>query len=252
MAKASINIKPCKAGSEAHNMREKKPDYLIPEMEGAYKSILIDPRPLAEVRADLERNYIAHHPTRKGFDRQTEPIREAVINLDEQKFKSIFPNRLNYTEVFELLHELNRKLEEKYKIKALQIHIHSDEGHKTAEGWLKINHHAHVVFAWQDPDTGKSIKLNRSDMSAIQTLCAETLGMERGKVNSSAERLEHSEYREQMKRLDDNIEQKKNVLIGIEREITEVEKQITETDLRPRVWEEEIEEKKGKKRGFRM
>lgn len=47
-----------------------------------------------------------------------------------------------------------------------------------AKEWTP-NLHAHLVFDWTD-EKGKTIKLNRADMVAMQTLTAEVLGMDRG------------------------------------------------------------------------
>ena len=72
---------------------------------------------------------------------------------------------------------------ERWGITALQIFIHRDEGHYDVPGdtttW-KPNLHAHIVWDWMNHDTGKSYKLQDTDMSEIQTLLAECLGMERG------------------------------------------------------------------------
>lgn len=229
MAKASINIKPCKGGSEAHNTRAIKPDYILKGREdkhwgGCYEGY---DKPLTEIRTELEKNYIKHHPQRKAFDSRTEPIREAVINLDPNAFINE-KGKIDVDMMFNRLYELNGVLLKKYKITPLQMHIHGDEGHVDKDsGKIKINWHAHVVYAWQDLDTGKSIKLNKKDMSDIQTLTADILGMQRGVVGSKAERLEHNEYRTKMKELDSNIEQKKNVLVGLENEIIGIKTEIS-------------------------
>lgn len=62
-----------------------------------------------------------------------------------------------------------------------QIAIHKDEGYRKGKDGLKLNLHAHLVADWTDHESGKSLKLNRNDMSEMQTICAEVLGMERGK-----------------------------------------------------------------------
>jgi hypothetical protein len=100
------------------------------------------------------------------------------------------------------------RVEAKYKIKTLQIYIHRDEGHKaTAEdiaagladtpGEFICNHHAHIVFDWMDHATGKSIKINKQQTSELQTLLAETLGMERG-VSSDKKHLNALQYKAQV------------------------------------------------------
>lgn len=50
---------------------------------------------------------------------------------------------------------------------------------KSTGKWIP-NHHCHMIFDWIDHKTGKSFKLNKYDTSKLQTLVAESLGMERG------------------------------------------------------------------------
>lgn len=66
-------------------------------------------------------------------------------------------------------------------VEIVRIDIHHDEGHTdelTKE--RKYNHHAHVVVDWVDHNTGKTAKLNKIDTSEMQTILAQSLGMERG------------------------------------------------------------------------
>ena len=55
-----------------------------------------------------------------------------------------------------------------------------------------------MLFDCQDKETGKTFKLNRADISQIQTITAETLKMERGqlKENTNNQRLEATEYKQ--------------------------------------------------------
>jgi hypothetical protein len=76
-------------------------------------------------------------------------------------------------------------MEEKYKIEIFQIHIHKDEGHFKNGEWLP-NYHAHFLMRWQDKKTGRSVKLNKENMSEMQSLIAENLDMERGKSSELA------------------------------------------------------------------
>ena len=82
------------------------------------------------------------------------------------------------------LRRYTRLCHQRWGITAIQIHIHRDEGHyenpDDKSSW-KPNYHAHIIWDWMDHETGKSFKLNKNDMSELQTLLAETLGMERGK-----------------------------------------------------------------------
>ena len=79
------------------------------------------------------------------------------------------------------------RVHERWGIRAIQIHIHKDEGHyedtNDPASW-EPNYHAHIIWDWMDHDTGKSFKLNAEDMSAIQDLVAETLDMQRGQKKS--------------------------------------------------------------------
>lgn len=68
---------------------------------------------------------------------------------------------------------------------------------KKGEYW-KPNYHAHLFADWTDKVTGKSIRLKPSDMSRIQDLAAQCLGMDRGykkDPKNKAKRLEALEYK---------------------------------------------------------
>ncbi|MFC4231507.1 hypothetical protein ACFOW1_06385 [Parasediminibacterium paludis] len=107
------------------------------------------------------------------------------------------------------MRRLGDVLHKAYRINLIQIHIHRDEGVRLDDTNVKINHHAHLVFDWQNKTTGKIVTIGRADMSKVQTLTAETLEMERGQVNSKAERLEHGDFRKAMAALDQQIDEKK-------------------------------------------
>ena len=110
------------------------------------------------------------------------PIRECVVVVNEDtRLKAL----LRFT----------RMVEARWGIKALQVHLHRDEGHYEIPGddstW-KPNYHAHIIWDWMDHTTGKSIKLDADDMSAMQDMVAEALDMERG-VKKSETGLDHLE-----------------------------------------------------------
>ena len=114
------------------------------------------------------------------------PIREGVVNI---KPDTTMEDLLRYVE----------RVHERWGIRALQIHIHKDEGHYEATNdpasW-EPNYHAHIIWDWMDHDTGKSFKLNAEDMSAIQDLVAETLDMQRGQKKSETgiDHLERNDF----------------------------------------------------------
>ena len=104
--------------------------------------------------------------TGRKLQSKATPLREGVVVIQEKTS-------------LEDLQRFAKAVEERWGIKALQIHTHKDEGHYKGEEW-KANLHAHIVFLWVNQTTGKSIKLNAQEISEMQTLLAETLGMERG------------------------------------------------------------------------
>ena len=211
-AKASDHVKPCNiAQSERHNRRD--PDYI--------KSL--DPAKLY-VRLDLSKNnssYVApgmegvtleqhresirvmvkqktgramqendvkytdkngKEHTRKGCS----PIRESVVNIKED---TALDNLLEYA----------RMVEARWGIKAIQIHLHKDEGHyedPVNKKFWKPNYHAHIIWDWMDHETGKSFKLNADDMSEMQDMVAEALDMERGRKKSETglDHLERNDF----------------------------------------------------------
>ncbi|MBQ6225505.1 MAG: mobilization protein, partial [Bacteroidaceae bacterium] len=142
---------------------------------------------------------------RKG----SSPIREGVVNI---KLDTKMDDLLNYV----------NRVQEKWGIRAIQIHMHRDEGHyenpEDKSTW-KPNLHAHIIWDWIDHQTGKSFKLNADDMSQIQDMVAETLEMERGKrkEETGAEHLERKDFilanqRKQSAELDNEIAEKRDRL----------------------------------------
>lgn len=199
MAKASINFKVVQSNSKNHNERITKLDYNFPDLEHqneTWKSAEIDKK------EDEIRTYCKQKSGRK-MQKNAEPIREAVVNL-------------NANHTMGDLKKLAKELKENHQIDCFQIHIHRDEGKSRQE----INYHAHMLFDWQDKETGKTLKLNRTDLSKIQDLVSQNLKMERGelRVNSNRERLEPIEYKRQQEELRlkelqpqiERLEQKKN------------------------------------------
>lgn len=88
---------------------------------------------------------------------------------------------------------------QRFGITAIQIHLHCDEGHcldpNDTSTW-KPNYHAHVIWDWMNHETGKSYKLDNEDISLVQDMAAEALGMERGvsKLEIGKQHLERNDY----------------------------------------------------------
>jgi hypothetical protein len=104
--------------------------------------------------------------TGRSMQQKATPIREGVFNM-------------NPSTTMEDVKDMCNAIKDEFGINTFQIHLHKDEGH-TKDGEWKPNLHGHVVFDWTDHNTGKSIKLNRQDMSKFQDLVADALNMERG------------------------------------------------------------------------
>jgi hypothetical protein len=137
------------------------------------------------------------------------PIRESVVNI---KPDTTMNDLLKYT----------KKVQERWGIRAIQIHIHKDEGHyenpNDPTTW-KPNLHAHIIWDWMSHETGKSYKLGKKDMEELQDMAAETLEMERGqrKAETGREHLEHNDYilsqqKKQSAELDIEIAEKRDRL----------------------------------------
>ena len=137
------------------------------------------------------------------------PIRESVVNI---KPDTTMSDLLKYTE----------KVRQRWGVRAIQIHIHKDEGHYTnpddPSTW-QPNLHAHIIWDWMNHETGKSFKLGKKDMEELQDMAAETLEMERGKRKSEtgAEHLERNDYilseqKKQSAKLDAEIAEKRDRL----------------------------------------
>ncbi|MBQ6254748.1 MAG: hypothetical protein IJK05_08915 [Bacteroidales bacterium] len=97
------------------------------------------------------------------------------------------------------LKRFTNAVEKRWGIRAVQIHIHRDEGHyedsERKKTW-KPNYHAHIVWDWMDHDTGKSHKLGEADMSEMQDMLAEMLNMQRGQKKSETglDHLERNDF----------------------------------------------------------
>lgn len=166
MAKASIHIEPIKSSSEIHNKRLKDFDYIRKDL--SEKNEKWEERSISEVRREVEEKYLRN--VGQKMQKKATPIREGVVLLKpEHTMADLF--------------RLKKKLYQKLGIKTFQMYIHKDEGHWKGEEKLKQhwvpNLHAHMIFDWTD-DKGKSLKLDRKQMSLIQDIVSETLEMERG------------------------------------------------------------------------
>lgn len=218
MAKASIHIEPIKSSSEIHNKRLKEFDYIREDL--SEKNEKWEERSISEVRREVEEKYLRN--VGQKMQKKATPIREGVVLLKpEHTMADLF--------------RLKEKLYQKLGIKTFQMYIHKDEGHWKGEEKLKQwvpNLHAHMIFDWTD-DKGKSLKLDRKQMSLIQDIVSETLDMERGQraTVTGRKHLNPLEYKAKVM-LDKIIEiEKKEKDLKKQLEDTQSEKEILKKDL---------------------
>jgi hypothetical protein len=177
MAQTSIHFQAVKGGSEEHNKRTKKLDYVHHELSSQNDYWQSDTQ---EARlAFVTQN--AKAKTGRKMQAKATPIREAVVVIED-------------TTTMDDLKKLAKRLNDRFGIDVFQIAIHKDEGYKKSKDGIKLNLHAHLVADWTDHESGKSLKLNRNDMAEMQTICAEVLGMERGK-SSEKQHLSAIQYK---------------------------------------------------------
>lgn len=194
MGISSINIQPVKSGSESHNLRKKELDYVKKDLTHLNANYGFDKK-LSEVRKEIDDLYQAK--VGQKMQKKAAPLREGVFLFEEKHTNDDIINAV-------------KAIEKRFKIKPIQLSIHRDEGHyeKHTNVW-KPNLHAHVVFDFQDKETGKTIKLNRQDLSEMQTLLAHMLQMERGK-SSSKKHLSALEFKN--KKAKEALDKQKKVL----------------------------------------
>ena len=231
-AKASDHVKPCNIEqSERHNRRDAEyiaslnprilyvrtdlspnnESYVAPDMKGItlqqhYEAIKAMVKQKTG-RAMQEKKIMVTGKNGKQKERNgSSPIRESVVNI---KPDTTMADLLKYTD----------KVQKRWGVRAIQIHIHKDEGHFTNPDdpttWVS-NLHAHIIWDWMNHETGKSLKLGKKDMEELQDLAAETLEMERGKrkAETGREHLERNDFiiqkqENQIKELQNNIDQEK-------------------------------------------
>lgn len=177
MAQTSIHFQAVKGGSEEHNKRTKKLDYVHHELSSQNDYWQSDSQ---EARLTFVTQN-AKAKTGRKMQAKATPIREAVVVIED-------------TTTMDDLKKLAKRFNDRFGIDVFQIAIHKDEGYKKSKDGIKLNLHAHLVADWTDHESGKSLKLNRNDMAEMQTICAEVLGMERGK-SSEKQHLSAIQYK---------------------------------------------------------
>lgn len=175
--------------AEKHNFRteQKEPKYLL---DTQYRKTneylkLNDPKELYQEQMELRKQ---NHC--RGFAPHLKDVFwEAVVNLDEKH------NLADVKKVADFI-------QQKYHIQTCSIALHHDEGYKDKDGTVKYNHHAHICFLTMDNGISTMRKIRSKELRQMQTDVAQLLGLERGKENSKATRLDHKQYREKAKELE--------------------------------------------------
>lgn len=229
---ASDHIKPCNVGqSEAHNRRSREylaslpsdrlyirtdltrenEEWSAPEVEDGLPGYLARLAEMVKQKTGRamqtkDRQRVNKKTGRVTTVRGSTPIREGVVLCKADT-------------TMDDLKRYGQMCHDRFGITPIQIFIHRDEGYCADPGnkasW-QPNYHAHIVWDWMDHGTGKSHKLDKDDMSAMQGLAAEALGMQRGKSKgqTGAEHMERNDYilakqRRESEALDREIEEKK-------------------------------------------
>ena len=197
MAKSCARFQPVKPGSEEHNRRLKKLDYIREEL--TKNNMSWSAQSVADRLEQIKQ--LVKETTSRSLQSKATPIREAVVLLKRET-------------TMEDLHRLRAAYKERFGIDVFQIDVHKDEGHFNKKGKWVGNYHAHVTADFTNHATGKSLKLTRQQMSELQTVTAEVLGMERG-VSSDRKHLTALQFKVQ----------------AMQQQLEELRKEISSMDL---------------------
>lgn len=181
MTKTSVHIKPCDiAASETHNSRKKELGYVRKDLSSLNESFSYIGHNLQTELAMIKRD--VKQKTGRKLQKNAIPIKEGVVVISEET---------TMDDMKKFCEECQRQL----GIIPLQIHIHRDEGHSSGPetGDWKPNLHAHVVWRMYGED-GRNIRLSKEDCAAMQTIAAQSLGMDRG-VSSERKHLNSIQFK---------------------------------------------------------
>lgn len=214
MSIASINIQTAKSNSKAHLSRDKnhKITYLLDpdSKENEYKTFFDSEKYLAAAQVAAKK-LTGRKMQQKAIEHF---VQEAVLNLevfhhveDVEKVFLELKKEFGGFEIFDIaihrdegyFYNLNEELE--YRPNRDIFFNDQDRNFYLDSKFTKqadlnqfekrYNHHAHVLFSKFDLSTGKNPRLQKSDMSKIQTITAKSLGMQRGELFSKAKRMSH-------------------------------------------------------------
>ena len=176
--------------AEKHNFRteKKEPKYLLDKQYRKTNEYLKlnDPKELYQEQLKIRNQNHA-----RGFAPHLKDVYwEAVVNLDEKHTLADVKKVADF-------------IQQKYHLQPCSIALHHDEGYKDKDGAVKYNHHAHLCFLTMEHGISTMRKIRSKELRQMQSEVAELLGMERGKENSKATRLDHKQYREKARELEE-------------------------------------------------
>lgn len=174
--------------AEKHNFRteKKEPEYLLDKQYRKTNEYLklYDPKELYQEQLKLRTQNHA-----RGFAPHLKDVYwEAVVNLDEKHSLADVKKVADF-------------IQQKYHLQPCSIALHHDEGYTDKDGTVKYNHHAHLCFLTMEHGISTMRKIRSKELRQMQSEVAHLLGLERGKENSKATRLDHKQYREKAKEL---------------------------------------------------
>lgn len=189
--------------AEKHNFRteKKEPEYLLDKQYRKTNEYLKlhDPKELYQEQLKIRNQNHA-----RGFAPHLKDVYwEAVVNLDEKHSLADVKKVADF-------------IQQKYHLQPCSIALHHDEGYTDKDGTVKYNHHAHLCFLTMDNGISTMRKIRSKELRQMQTEVAQLLGLERGKENSKATRLDHKQYREKAKELAEKDELYEKELYSLE------------------------------------
>lgn len=189
--------------AEKHNFRteKKEPEYLLDKQYRKTNEYLKlnDPKELYQEQLKIRNQNHA-----RGFAPHLKDVYwEAVVNLDEKHSLADVKKVADF-------------IQQKYHLQPCSIALHHDEGYTDKDGTVKYNHHAHLCFLTMDKGISTMRKIRSKELRQMQSEVAQLLGLERGKENSKATRLDHKQYREKAKELAEKDELYEKELYSLE------------------------------------
>lgn len=198
----SIHLKAIKNNTEAHNERTTRQS--MPHVDPTLSSLnesWVGKRvweTLPELKA------LVKEKTGRTMQEKCKPFVEGVIVTKP-------------TTTMDDLKKFGEAVKENFGWEPIQIHMHHDEGHKDENDEWKENYHAHIIFEMINRETGRTFKYNHDDLSNLQTLLAESIGMERGE-RSGRRHAENIEYKEQQAKITARVQSGKTADMALGRE----------------------------------